>query len=109
VAGAVAEARQAEEAAGLSAGVNDSLRAAVNVPATIANYRRRSAAEESVANARSEVVRRLLSKFLADETAATSLEYALIAAGISITIIGAVQALGTTVTDRYTSIGSAVR
>jgi pilus assembly protein Flp/PilA len=64
--------------------------------------------KKSAANARSEAVRRLLSRFLADETAATSLEYALIAAGISITIIGAVQALGTTVTGRYTSIGSAI-
>uniref|UniRef100_Q07QF4 Flp/Fap pilin component n=1 Tax=Rhodopseudomonas palustris (strain BisA53) TaxID=316055 RepID=Q07QF4_RHOP5 len=54
-------------------------------------------------------MRRLLSRFVADETAATSLEYALIAAGISITIVGAVQVIGTSVTERYTAIGTAIK
>ncbi|HEY0328791.1 MAG TPA: Flp family type IVb pilin [Rhodopseudomonas sp.] len=54
-------------------------------------------------------MRRLLCKFLADQSAATSLEYALIAAGLSIVILGAVQALGTTVNAKYTSVGSAIK
>ena len=37
----------------------------------------------------------LLSAFLKDETAATAIEYGLIAAGISVAIIAVVQGLGT--------------
>ncbi|ABD87355.1 Flp family type IVb pilin [Rhodopseudomonas palustris] len=53
-------------------------------------------------------MRRLLCKFLGDRSGATSLEYALIAAGLSIVILGAVQTIGTAVTAKYTSVGSAI-
>ncbi len=54
-------------------------------------------------------MRRLLLKFLADQSAATSIEYALIATGISIVIISAVLMLGTNVNAKYLSIGSAIK
>lgn len=46
--------------------------------------------------------------FVRDERAATSIEYALIATGISITIIAAVQAMGTSVKDRYIEVSNSL-
>lgn len=46
----------------------------------------------------------LINRFLRDETAATAIEYALIACGIAVAIVGAVNGLGTAVKDKYTSI-----
>ncbi|MTW16895.1 Flp family type IVb pilin [Rhodoplanes serenus] len=46
----------------------------------------------------------VLKRFAADQAAATSIEYALIAAGISITIIAAVQAVGTSMKDRFVDV-----
>lgn len=45
-----------------------------------------------------------LRRFLADERGATAIEYALIAGGISIVIITAVQGIGTTLNDTFTSV-----
>lgn len=45
-----------------------------------------------------------LRRFLADESGATAIEYALIAGGISIVIITAVQGIGTTLNDTFTSV-----
>ena len=42
-------------------------------------------------------------RFLADETAATAIEYGLIAAGISLAIIGSVKGLGTNLGSKFTS------
>ena len=42
-----------------------------------------------------------------DEAGATSIEYALIAAGIAVAIVAAVEALGTNVTALFTSVQSA--
>jgi pilus assembly protein Flp/PilA len=42
--------------------------------------------------------------FLANETGATSIEYAIIAAGIAVAIVSAVQALGSKVNGLYTSV-----
>ena len=39
-----------------------------------------------------------------DEAGATSIEYALIAAGIAVAIVAAVEALGTNVTALFTSV-----
>ena len=47
---------------------------------------------------------KVLSRFLKDESGATAIEYGLIAAGISVAIIAAVNALGTTVNDTFTGI-----
>jgi pilus assembly protein Flp/PilA len=53
-------------------------------------------------------VRSLLSKFVKDESGATAIEYALIAAGIGIAIITAVNTLGSNIADKFTSIGTAL-
>ncbi|CAN5302769.1 hypothetical protein BH10PSE11_BH10PSE11_05700 [soil metagenome] len=45
--------------------------------------------------------------FLRDETAATSIEYALIAAGIAIAIVTAVNSLGTNLGSKYDTVKAA--
>jgi pilus assembly protein Flp/PilA len=50
-----------------------------------------------------------LARFLKDEAGATAIEYGLIAAGISIAIIAAVNGLGTTLNTTFTSINSQLR
>jgi pilus assembly protein Flp/PilA len=46
----------------------------------------------------------LLRAFLSDETGATAIEYALIAAGIGIAILTSVNALGTAISGKFNSI-----
>jgi pilus assembly protein Flp/PilA len=48
-------------------------------------------------------------KFLADETGATAVEYGLIAAGISLAIIVAVNGLGTNLKTKFTSINTSLK
>jgi pilus assembly protein Flp/PilA len=48
-------------------------------------------------------------KFLKDESAATAIEYGLIAAGIALAIIAAVNGLGTTLNDKFTSINTSLK
>jgi pilus assembly protein Flp/PilA len=52
---------------------------------------------------------RFFARFFADESAATSIEYALMASGIAVAILAAVQGLGTAVTGNYTSINTALK
>ena len=47
-------------------------------------------------------------RFLADEAGATAIEYALIAVGISVAILAAVQALGGSVSSMYDTIAEKV-
>jgi pilus assembly protein Flp/PilA len=54
-------------------------------------------------------MKRLLARFLADQSAATAIEYALIAAGIALAIITAVNGLGTTLNASYSSINSSLK
>ena len=51
----------------------------------------------------------VLKNFLADESGATAIEYGLIAAGISLAIISAVNGLGTNLRTRFTSINGSLR
>jgi pilus assembly protein Flp/PilA len=51
----------------------------------------------------------LVARFVKDESGATAIEYALIAAGISLAIIAAVQGLGTTLMSKFTSIDNAIK
>jgi pilus assembly protein Flp/PilA len=51
----------------------------------------------------------LIRKFLSDDTGATAIEYGLIAAGIALAIIAAVNTLGTTISNEFTSIGTALK
>ncbi|GLR92241.1 Flp family type IVb pilin [Bradyrhizobium iriomotense] len=47
--------------------------------------------------------------FLRDESGATAIEYGLIAAGISLAIIAAVNGLGTKLTTKFGSISSSLK
>jgi pilus assembly protein Flp/PilA len=49
-----------------------------------------------------------LASFLWDETGATAIEYGLIAALISVVIIGAITAVGTQLTTTFTSVSTAL-
>jgi pilus assembly protein Flp/PilA len=44
-----------------------------------------------------------------DQSGATAIEYGLIAAGISIAIIAAVNGLGTNLNDKFTSINTSLK
>jgi pilus assembly protein Flp/PilA len=46
----------------------------------------------------------LFARFMKDESGATAIEYALIAAGIGIAIITAVNALGTAISSKFDTI-----
>jgi pilus assembly protein Flp/PilA len=52
---------------------------------------------------------KLLMNFLADESGATSIEYGLIAAGISLAIIAVVDGLGTKLNTKFVSINSSLK
>jgi len=54
-------------------------------------------------------MRRSLARFLGDESGATSIEYAVIAVGISIVIVAAVNGLGTNVSTKFTSMSTALK
>ena len=51
----------------------------------------------------------LFYRFLKDETAATAIEYGLIAAGISLAIIVAVNGLGSKLNTRFTAINTSLK
>jgi pilus assembly protein Flp/PilA len=51
----------------------------------------------------------IISKFLNDETAATAIEYGLIAAGIALAIITAVNGLGSRLNTKFTAINSSLK
>ncbi|MFZ0719414.1 MAG: Flp family type IVb pilin [Xanthobacteraceae bacterium] len=51
----------------------------------------------------------LIVRFLQDDTGATAIEYGLIAAGISIAIIVAVQTLGTNLNTTFSSVSTALK
>jgi integrase/recombinase XerD len=51
----------------------------------------------------------LLTRFLKDETGATAIEYGLIAAGISVVIIAAVQGVGANLNATFTSVQNALK
>ena len=51
----------------------------------------------------------LFSKFFADQSAATAIEYGLIAAGISLAIIAIVNGLGSNLNGMFTSINSSLK
>jgi pilus assembly protein Flp/PilA len=47
--------------------------------------------------------------FIADESGATAIEYGLIAAGISLAIIAAVNGLGTNLKTKFTTVNSSLK
>jgi len=52
---------------------------------------------------------KVIRKFLADESAATAIEYGLIAAGISLAIIAIVNNLGVKINTKLTSINTSLK
>lgn len=51
-------------------------------------------------------MKNLFSRFVADESGATAIEYGLIAAGIAVVIITAVNSLGTTLKGVFSNVKS---
>ena len=51
----------------------------------------------------------LIRSFLKNDSGATAIEYGLIAAGISVAIIAAVNSLGTNLTTTFTSISTQLK
>ena len=51
----------------------------------------------------------LLSRFLGDESGATAIEYCLIAAGLSIVIVTAVNGIGGTLNTKFSSVNSSLK
>ena len=51
----------------------------------------------------------IFKRFLKDESAATAIEYALISAGISMTILAAVNGMGTTLGSKFTSVNTSLK
>lgn len=51
-------------------------------------------------------MKNLVSRFIKDESGATAIEYGLIAAGISVAIIAAVQGLGTKLNNTFNAVSS---
>ena len=54
-------------------------------------------------------MQRILLRFLSDQSGATAIEYGLIAAGISLAIIAAVNGLGSTLNTNFSSINSSLK
>jgi pilus assembly protein Flp/PilA len=52
---------------------------------------------------------KLFARFLHDESAATAIEYGLIAAGISLAIIAVVNGLGTNLNTKFTDINNSLK
>lgn len=52
---------------------------------------------------------RLLARFLDDERGATAIEYCMIAAGLSIVIVTAVNGIGSALNSTFTSVGSSLK
>ncbi|MBX9821504.1 Flp family type IVb pilin [Afipia birgiae] len=52
---------------------------------------------------------KLVARFLKNESGATAIEYGLIAAGIALAIITAVNTLGTTLNTKFTDVNSSIK
>ena len=54
-------------------------------------------------------MKNLIARFVKDESGATAIEYGLIAAGISLAIIAAVNGLGSNLNGKFTSINTSLK
>ena len=54
-------------------------------------------------------MRGLISRFLNDQSGATAIEYCLIATGLSIVILAAVNGIGTTLSAKFTSVNASLK
>jgi pilus assembly protein Flp/PilA len=55
------------------------------------------------------VMRRLLARFVDDECGATAIEYCLIAAGLSIVIVTAVNGIGSVLNTKFTDVSTKIK
>jgi pilus assembly protein Flp/PilA len=51
---------------------------------------------------------KFVTRFLKDESGATAIEYGLIAALIAVVLVGALQLVGTSLTNKFTAISTAL-
>ncbi len=54
-------------------------------------------------------MKKLIAKFMSDESGATAIEYGLIAAGISLAIIAVVNGLGSNLNEKFSSINTSLK
>ncbi len=54
-------------------------------------------------------MKNLIARFVKDESGATAIEYGLIAAGISVVIIAAVQGVGTNLNKTFQTVSTALK
>jgi pilus assembly protein Flp/PilA len=54
-------------------------------------------------------MRPLFARFLSDQSGATAIEYCLIAAGLSIVILAAVNGIGSTLNTKFSSVNSSLK
>jgi pilus assembly protein Flp/PilA len=54
-------------------------------------------------------MRRLLARFVVDERGATAIEYAIIAAGISICIVTIVNGMGSALSTKFVEVGASIK
>lgn len=54
-------------------------------------------------------MRRLIFKFLENESGATAIEYCIIASGISIGIVVAVKGIGLGLSDKFTQVNTSIK
>jgi pilus assembly protein Flp/PilA len=54
-------------------------------------------------------MKNLIARFVKDESGATAIEYGLIAAGISLAIIAAVNGIGTNLSGKFVSINTSLK
>jgi pilus assembly protein Flp/PilA len=55
------------------------------------------------------VMQKLITRFMADESGATAIEYGLIAAGIAVVIIGAVNSIGTKLGTAFGTLSNEIK
>ena len=56
-----------------------------------------------------DVMKKMLKQFIADESGATAIEYGLIAAGIAIAIVPALNGVGSSLKVKFTTISTSLK
>ena len=76
-------------------------------PAVSRRQGHRRRAQDSVGTMELKMMN-LVMRFVRDETGATAIEYGLIAAGISVSIIAVIQGIGSRLNSTFTSVQTAI-
>jgi pilus assembly protein Flp/PilA len=63
---------------------------------------------KSCVSGKATPVKKIIKRFLVDESGATAIEYGLIAAGISLAIITVINGMGTKLSSKFTSINASL-